>query len=106
MKTRKSFYRALRKAAGKFKWSMKGNVIRGHLDGLDYCPITAVFFDRTDVWMPATQYSLAADDLELSYENSENIADSADNLIKFGDGTKSTRAAILRAVGLDKPATV
>lgn len=96
MKTRKSFYRALKKIASQFKWNLnKRNELRGFdKEGRSYCPITAVYKIRTGRYRSSEYYNTAASVMGLPGREADKIAEGADG----SPVQRIIRAALVRAV--------
>lgn len=101
--TRQSFYRAFRKIAPNFQWSIvKGNILRGEIKGWYvasgcFCPITALYRVRTGKTLPIHDYEVAAVMLGISRKDAKVIANSADSY-QMGKSEKFARTALLRAI--------
>lgn len=106
MKTRKSFYRALRKVAHKFKWEMSSDgMIVGNKTGdpESYtCAITAVYNTRHNAERSPVVYDKVGKELGLSETDIETIVSSFDNNYWQPTFDSRCRKALIRAVGLDK----
>lgn len=101
MKTRKSFYRAFRKIAGKFYWEgLTGNRdIRGWSMGKCFCPITAVHYIRSGEYVHPMDFQTgAASKLGLPNNEANVIANGADGLTLSDNKNKRARFALLRAI--------
>lgn len=110
MKTRKSFYRALRKVAHNFKWEMSSDgMITGHK--IDYptaynCAITAVYNTRHNAERSPVVYNKVGKELGLSENDVETIVSSFDNNHWQPTFDARCRKALIRAIGLDSQADV
>jgi hypothetical protein len=110
LKTRKSFYRALKKVSGQFQWRLHSGGIRGYHDTLDngpysFCPITALAKIRTDpTGNKELHVGLTRDlgqDMGLAYGDVEDIMHAADTeFAKLNPTGKRIRRALFRATGL------
>lgn len=102
MKTRKSFYRALKKTVNMFDWKLDAGHIRGFIKNepsLNYrpfCPLTAVHFCRTGSRLGLDEFEDAAKVLKAEF-NPLDIVVAADN---NEDANSRIRSALLRATGL------
>lgn len=121
MKTRKAFYRALRKIAPNYTWHYNRSEIRASKKNSDlndykntFCPLTLMYFHKTKIRKSMTNFQEVGRLLGLSRKDSETIASAADDLNMVMDpDTKEfsklhpeSRKALLRAVGLDNQAKV
>lgn len=103
--TRKSFYRALRKIADKFTWKVTGwGEIRGSRNGHNFCPITAVYYERNNEgYMSLGDYYRCASEMGLPDEDALTIMTCADSENRDLVGSEQlVRKAILRNLKLQK----
>lgn len=103
MKTRKGFYRALRKVAKEFAWKIENDTgkIRGETEGMqNFCPITAVYYIRTKERVSLGEFRIVGEKMGLTREECYRIADNADDNTRNKGYDKRTRKALERAIGL------
>ena len=76
--TRQSFYRALRKLKDKYKWYFSNGYVRAEKDEHTFCPITCLFYDRTNQYHSVCDYRTCGIALGLSNEDISDIVNAAD----------------------------
>jgi hypothetical protein len=102
LKTRKSFYRALRNVAAQFNWTLDAwDCLRGYdkTTNKQFCPITAVAYSRGSQYLRPGQADKAAELLKLPAEEMDIIIGGADG-VEYEENRKRAGKALRRAVGL------
>lgn len=104
--TNQEFFNELERTVADFDWKQEGNkYIRGQIKDerqlFFSCPITAVYYRKTGLFIPASRYPEAADKLRLDGDFACDIVIAADNrFVSVGGERPKYRNRLIEVLGL------
>ncbi len=97
------FVKDCSKIKDQFVWTLEKRDIRGKLDELKFCPLTAMCWHKKKKWYKVSSLVAAGKEIGFTEKNSIKIAEAADNL-SDSEVTVTLRNRMMEALGVKNDA--